>query len=65
MLDNVANKLKGYNYSHAGKVSAFKFSYLLDKKSHIDKILEGKKRNKIVEVDFIDKEETLMIMKIK
>ena len=59
MLDNVANKLKGYNYSHAGKVSAFKFSYLLDKKSHIDKILEGKKRNKIVEVDFIDKEETL------
>ena len=59
MLDNVANKIKGNTYSHAGKVSAFKFSYLLDKKSHIDKILEGKKRNKIVEVDFIDKEETL------
>ena len=59
MVENVANKLKGYNYSHAGKVSAFKFSYLLDKKSHIDKILEGKKRNKIVEVDFIDKDETL------
>jgi len=58
MLDDVANKIKGYNYSHAGKVSAFKFSYLLDKKSHIDKILEGKKRNKIVEVDFIDRDET-------
>ena len=53
------NQNKGLIYSHAGRVSLDQYSYLLDKKSHIDNILAGKKRNKIVEVDFIDKEETL------
>ena len=45
-------------YSHTGKAASQKFSYLLDRKSHIDKILAGKKRVKIVETDFIDKEES-------
>jgi hypothetical protein len=50
---------KGFLYSHAGKVSTEKFSYLLDRKSHIDKILAGIKREKIIETDFLDKEESV------
>ena len=55
--NNIIDK-KEILYSHAGKVSTEKLSYLLDRKSHIDKILAGKKRTKIVETDFINKEES-------
>lgn len=58
MIENDLITNKGSLYSHAGRVSSEKYSYLLDRKSHIDKILAGKKRNKIVETDFIDKEES-------
>ena len=58
MSENIFNKKKDILYSHAGKVSSEKLSYLLDRKSHIDKILAGKKRTKIVETDFINKEES-------
>ena len=51
-------KNKNKLYSHAGKISSEKFQFLLDTKSHIDKILAGKKRTKIVETDFINKEES-------
>ena len=58
MSENSLIKKKEILYSHAGKVSSEKLSYLLDRKSHIDKILAGKKRTKIVETDFINKEES-------
>ena len=58
MSENNFIKKNEMLYSHSGKASTQKFSYLLDKKSHIDKILAGKKRIKIVETDFIDKEES-------
>ena len=58
MSENNFIKKNEILYSHSGKASTQKFSYLLDKKSHIDKILAGKKRIKIVETDFIDKEES-------
>ena len=58
MAESILNKKKDILYSHAGKVSSEKLSYLLDRKSHIDKILAGKKRTKIVETDFINKEES-------
>ena len=58
MSENSLIKKKEILFSHAGKVSSEKLSYLLDRKSHIDKILAGKKRTKIVETDFINKEES-------
>ena len=58
MAESIINRKKDNLYSHAGKVSSEKLSYLLDRKSHIDKILAGKKRTKIVETDFINKEES-------
>ena len=58
MSENNLIKKNEILYSHAGKATTQKFSYLLDRKSHIDKILAGKKRVKIVETDFIDKEES-------
>ena len=58
MSENNLIKRNEILYSHAGKATTQKFSYLLDRKSHIDKILAGKKRVKIVETDFIDKEES-------
>ena len=48
---------KNFNYSHIGEASAKKYLYLIDKKKHLNNLLKGKKRNKIVEADFIDQEE--------
>ena len=59
MSDTNIFQNKNKLYSHAGKITTENFSYLLDTKSHIDKILAGKKRTKIVETDFINKEESV------
>ena len=58
MSENNFIKKNEIVYSHTGKAATQKLSYILDKKSHIDKILAGKKRIKIVETDYIDKEES-------
>ena len=48
---------KNFNYSHIGEASAKKYLYLIDKKKHLNNLLKGKKRNKIVEAHFLDQEE--------
>ena len=58
MIESDLHK-KGFLYSHAGKVSTEKFSFLLDRKSHIDKILAGIKRAKLIEEDYLDKEDSV------
>ena len=46
--------LKG-NYSKVGKFTAQKFSYVLDKSSHADKVLKDKPRKKIIEKSYLEK----------
>ena len=48
---------KDFNYSHIGEASTKQYLYLLDKKKHLDRLLKGKKLNKLVETDFINQEE--------
>jgi hypothetical protein len=48
---------KDFNYSHIGEASAKKYLYLLDKKKHLNNLLKGKKRAKLVTDDFIHQEE--------
>ena len=57
MIDNKKNR-KQFNFSHAGKLSERQFSYVLDQKENIDRILKGKRYTKIVSVDFLHKEES-------
>ena len=52
----IINK-KDYNFSHVGEASAKKYLYLLDKRKHLNFLLKGKKREKIVGEDFINQEE--------
>jgi hypothetical protein len=48
---------KNFNYSNVGEASAKKYLYLIDKKKHLNNLLKGKKRKKIVEEDFINQPE--------
>ena len=48
---------KDFNFSHVGEASAKKYLYLLDKRKHLNNLLKGKKREKIVADDFIHQEE--------
>ena len=52
---DVDKNIKNY-YSHIGKTSLEKITYLVDKKSYLDKILEGKQRKGYVK-DFLAQEE--------
>ena len=61
MIDNKKNR-KQFNFSHAGKLSERQFSYVLDQKENIDRILKGKRYTKIVSVDFLHREETQDIL---
>ncbi len=46
-----------FNYSNIGDASVKRYLYLIDKKKHLDNILKGKKRKKLIEDDFLDQEE--------
>ena len=48
---------KDYNFSHVGEASGKKYLYLLDKRKHLNILLNGKKREKIVGDGFINQEE--------
>ena len=52
---DIEKNSKNY-YSHIGRTSMEKITYLLDRKSHIDKILAGKQRQGFMQ-DFISQEE--------
>ena len=52
-------------YSQAGKSSLEKITYLLDRKSQIDKILEGKQRTSIIKDNNISLEENQEIIDIQ
>ena len=51
---------KDYNYSHAGNISAEKILNLIDRTHQINRILKGKKREKVVMVDFLHQEDKNM-----
>ena len=53
-MNELRISLKG-NYSKVGKFTAQKFSYVLDKSSHADKILKDKPRKKIIEKSYLEK----------
>lgn len=46
-----------YNYSHVGNASAKKYLYVLDRKNHLNNLLKGKKREKIIPNDYLCQEE--------
>ena len=46
-----------YNYSHVGNASAKKYLYALDRKNHLNNLLKGKKREKIIPNDYFYQEE--------
>ena len=48
---------KDFNYSQIGEASAKKYLYLLNRKKHLNNLLKGMKRNKIISDDYIDQEE--------
>ena len=63
-MDDLKINIKG-NYSKIGKYSAKHFGYALDKGAHADKILKDKPRKKIVEKNFIEKDDTESLDKSK
>ena len=46
-----------FNYSHFGEASSNRYLYLINKDKHLNDLLKGKKRKKIIEDDFVDKED--------
>ena len=53
-MDFLKINVKG-NYSKFGKFTAQKFSYILDKSSHADKVLKDKPRKKLIEKSYLEK----------
>ena len=63
-MDEIKINVKG-NYSKVGKFIAHKFSYIIDKGAQADKILKDKPRKRIVEKNFIDKDDNESLEKSK
>jgi len=55
-MDKIKISVKD-NYSKVGKFSAQKFSYIMDRKEYLNKILKDKPYKKIVEEDFLNRKD--------